>query len=397
MASELTKKRVLLVGDDASVRLTLVALLRGIEVDVFEATDAARGLQSFEAQKPDAVLIDLAMPGRNGLELLEEIKRRAKRTPVIVISGIDKIDDTIEALRRGAWDYLAKPIHDIATLEDAVFGTLEWARTMAHYPKPNESEDFSNEIEKRIRQLEMSRDRLRQTEKLRAIGQLAGGVAHDFNNLLGGISGYAELARLHVEDGSKPAKFLDGIVAMVRSASDLNSKLLSFSRMGPVKVVAFDINEVVRDVVDLISHSFDKKIEVEASVAHPPQFIRADMAQLESALINLAVNARDAMPEGGKLTMGTSRHTIARDERAPDEPPAGQYVRVIVRDTGVGMAPETVEHVFEPFFSTKEGHWTGLGLAVVHSAVEEMGGYIRVESAPGQGTTVALFLPPYSK
>jgi signal transduction histidine kinase len=218
---------------------------------------------------------------------------------------------------------------------------------------------------------------LRQAQKLDAIGRLAGGIAHDFNNLLTAISGYAELAL--AEPGADPVRSeLDEIHAAATRAAGLTRQLLAFSRQQELRLELVDINEIVGEMGGMLQRLIGTHVELVIDMAPGLRPIEADPSQMQQVVLNLAVNARDAMPGGGRVDVRTAN--VERDGR-----PA---VVLSVADTGIGMDAETRERLFEPFFTTKVvGEGTGLGLATVHGIVEQSGGEIEVESEPGRGTT----------
>ena len=243
---------------------------------------------------------------------------------------------------------------------------------------------------------EALQDLLRHAEKMQAIGHLAGGIAHDFNNQLTGIVGYAELLRTGLPPGSRLAGFADRILLATKRAADLTSQLLAFARRGKYLSVPVDIHRTVREVVSLLEHSIDKRITIKAELEASAPVINGDPSQVQSALLNLALNARDAMPEGGTLRFATRLVELDRDacERTGFDLVPGRYVQVAVTDTGVGMEGEVRARIFEPFFTTKPpGRGTGMGLAAVYGTVESHRGAVSVESKPGKGTTFTLFLP----
>jgi two-component system cell cycle sensor histidine kinase/response regulator CckA len=234
---------------------------------------------------------------------------------------------------------------------------------------------------------------LRQAQKLEAIGRLAGGVAHDFNNLLTAILGYTELLLLRL-DPQDPLR-LD--VAEIKAAADraaaLTRQLLAFSRKQVLQPKILDLNGVVRGVEKILRRLLGEDVSVVTTLAEPLPPLQADPGQLEQILLNLAVNARDAMPHGGTLTLRTAAITRVGAGGTPPVPP-GSYVRLQVADTGVGMDSATLAHLFEPFFTTKaSGQGTGLGLATVYGIVQQSGGTISVASTPGAGTTLSVDFP----
>lgn len=243
-----------------------------------------------------------------------------------------------------------------------------------------------------ITERKLLEERLRQTEKLEAIGKLAGGIAHDFNNQLTGIMGYAELLKRQLAD-PRERGYAEAILSIALRAADLAAQLLTFARKGNAIVEPVDLHDIAREVVSILAHSIDRRIRIDQRLDACPSWTMGDPTLLQTALLNLGLNARDAMPGGGTLVIATSVEELPRPGAPPDLA-AGRYVRLDVTDTGVGMSAETQQHLFEPFFTTKErGKGTGLGLAAVYGAVKSHHGAITVRSAPGQGTTFSLHLP----
>lgn len=229
--------------------------------------------------------------------------------------------------------------------------------------------------------------------KMEAIGRLAGGVAHDLNNWLTVIVGYAELM---LDDADQPAlrDGLQEILSASRSATGITRNLLTFSRKQVVQLQTTDLNQVVTDFHQLVGRIIGEQIHVEVDTTKGALPMRADPTQIQQVLMNLAVNARDAMTGGGRLTVRTARVELHERSLTGAQVPPGLYAMVVVGDTGVGMTPDVRERLFEPFFTTKEtGKGTGLGMAVVYGIVKQLGGYITVESAPGAGTTFSMYFP----
>jgi PAS domain S-box-containing protein len=236
---------------------------------------------------------------------------------------------------------------------------------------------------------------LQQAQRLESVGRLAGGVAHDFNNLLTVMKGYLELSLTTLRPDDPLTDNLREVDHAVDSAASLTQQLLAFSRRQVIAPRVLDLNDVVRRALGMLQRVLGEHITVECVAAPDLGHVRFDPAQAEQVLVNLAVNARDAMPEGGRLTIETANVTLdeAYLARHPDAV-AGEYVVLAVSDTGVGMSRETREHAFEPFYTTKlPGHGTGLGLAMIHGAVSQNGGRIEVYSELGHGTSFKIYLP----
>jgi two-component system cell cycle sensor histidine kinase/response regulator CckA len=241
----------------------------------------------------------------------------------------------------------------------------------------------------------MTEAQLRQAQKMEAVGQLAGGVAHDFNNLLLAILGNAELARVSAPPGSEMAEYLVEIDGAGRRAADLTNQLLAFSRRQPFRPVAVDLNQSTKGLMKMLRRLLPENIGIDLIPGHNLATVSADPTQLEQVIVNLCVNARDAMERGGKLTIETENVLINGRycETHPWAKP-GRYVLLSVTDTGIGMTAEVRERAFEPFFTTKGAHrGTGLGLSTVYGIVEQHGGMVHVYSEIGQGTTFKVYLP----
>jgi PAS domain S-box-containing protein len=239
---------------------------------------------------------------------------------------------------------------------------------------------------------------LRQAQKMEAIGQLTGGVAHDFNNLLTVIMGGLDtIRRSKPDDHSRIKRATDMALQGTQRAASLTGRLLAFSRRQPLEPKPLELNALVREMTELLHRTLGERIELEAVMASTLWPIEVDQNQLESAVLNLAVNARDAMPNGGKLTIETANTALDESYSARDtEVIPGQYVMLSVSDSGSGMSHQTLERAFEPFYTTKEvGRGTGLGLSMVYGFVKQSGGHVTLYSEEGQGTTVKLYFPRY--
>ncbi|MBN1799603.1 MAG: PAS domain S-box protein [Spirochaetales bacterium] len=239
-------------------------------------------------------------------------------------------------------------------------------------------------------------ERLLHSEKMEAIGQLAGGIAHDFNNQLSSIVGYIELLQEGVKDRSELVEYTENIMTATKRASDLTAQLLAFARKGKYQTVPVDVHKTIHEVISLLRHSIDKRIVLTTHLHASPPFILGDPTQLQNALLNLALNARDAMPKGGGMTFSTNLVTLNKQfcKQSPFELRPGEYLKIDVIDAGGGMDKETQKHIFEPFFTTKPyGKGTGMGMAAVYGTVKNHKGAIEVLSTVGRGTTIQLYFP----
>jgi nitrogen-specific signal transduction histidine kinase len=238
-------------------------------------------------------------------------------------------------------------------------------------------------------------EQLRQAHRMEAIGQLAGGIAHDFNNLLTAVSGYAELLTEELGPGEPTTEYVTEIAGAARRGADLVRQLLAFARKQQLAPVVADVNAVVASLTPMLSRLIGEHIEVRTNLGEDVGHIEVDRSQFEQAIVNLAVNARDAMPGGGILTIETERVRIVGAEvSAHGEIEPGDYARISVSDTGIGMDGPTRERAFEPFFTTKEpGKGTGLGLATVYGIVHQSRGRVWLYSEPGHGTVFRLHFP----
>ncbi len=236
-------------------------------------------------------------------------------------------------------------------------------------------------------------EQLRQAQKMEAIGTLAGGIAHDFNNILTSIMGFASVIYSELPVDSPLRHDVETIIRSTQRGSELTRQLLTFARRGQVKVYPLNLNDIAREVVSLLERTIDKAIALESHLAEDLAIVEGNAGQLHQMLLNLCLNARDAMPQGGRLIIETQNVTLSEEKaRTELDLEAGQYVLLSVTDTGVGMDAETQQHLFEPFFTTKE-EGRGLGLAIVYGVVRRHGGAIHVYSEPGQGSTFKVYLP----
>jgi len=276
----------------------------------------------------------------------------------------------------------------MAALVVAVLGIAQNALRRANRELEERAEALVNanaELKVQVTERTKAEDQLRQAQKMQALGQLTGGIAHDFNNLLTVIQGSADMLRRAALDDAKRVRFAEAIVQAASRAAALTGQLLAFARRQPLRPEIIDVNELIGGMTDLLDRTLGERIEVRTIISTEACSVEADRAQLESALLNIAVNARDAMAEGGLLTIRTAIF---------DEPQARRMIALSVSDSGTGMDEDTLDRAFEPFFTTKAtGKGTGLGLSQVYGFASQSGGDVRIDSTPGAGTTVTLLLP----
>jgi signal transduction histidine kinase len=327
----------------------------------------------------DVVISDHNMPGFSGDEALKLVKLFDPDLPFIVVSGTRGEEHAVAAMRAGASDFIVKNrLHRLAPVVE---------RELVASGLRAEQRRIGAALEETQRQL-------RESQQLEAIGRLAGGVAHDFNNLVAAILSYADLILRSLPPGDAHRDDVEEIKRAGRHAADLTRQLVAFSRQQVLHKAVLNLNEVIHDELVLIERLVGPAVSVDLRLHPAPWFTKADRAQVEQVLMNLATNARDAMPHGGTLTITTSNVVVPAEASGPQVHVPGQYVRLEVRDTGVGIPVEHRSKIFDPFFTTKEiGKGTGLGLATVYGIVRQSGGSIDVESEIGRGTAFRIHLP----
>jgi signal transduction histidine kinase len=276
----------------------------------------------------------------------------------------------------------------LASLVVAVLGFAQNALRRANVALEERADALAAanaELKVQVQERAKAEDQLRQAQKLQALGQLTGGIAHDFNNLLTVIQGSADMLRRPGLADARKTRFAEAIVQASARAAALTGQLLAFARRQPLRPEVIDVNEMIAGMTELLDRTLGERVQVHTLLADQSCAVEADRAQLESALLNIAVNARDAMPDGGDLNIRTGLR---------DDPDKGPMVALSVSDSGVGMDEETLARAIEPFFTTKSaGKGTGLGLSQVYGFATQSGGDVRIDSTPDGGTTVTLLLP----
>jgi signal transduction histidine kinase len=281
----------------------------------------------------------------------------------------------------------------VATLTVTFLGVL-LARMKNLTRKVNAQIELMKRAEKEKIELQ---EQLHQSQKMEALGQLAGGIAHDLNNILGGISGYSEMISTHFShiDG-KLDKYATAINNACQRAGEMTTNLLAFARKKRFELLPIDIHSLIKNSIQLLQHTIDKRITISLDLTAASFIVIGDSTQLQNSFINLALNSRDAMPEGGELAFYTENIEIDDQftKSRPFQIQKGPYVLIRVSDSGTGMEKETVDRAFDPFFTTKsQGKGTGLGLSIVFGCVKGHGGFIEIDSSPGKGCRMKMYLP----
>lgn len=295
-------------------------------------------------------------------------------------------------------DFVYQPFFDMQGHVQGVFcqGSDVTERVQAEQALRQLTESLEEQIKLRTQELQQAEEALRQAQKMEAVGRLTGGIAHDFNNLLLGIKGSLGLIEKRI--ASNRIQDISRFIALAMSSTDraaaLTHRLLAFSRRQPLAPKAIGINRLVASMEDLLRRTLGENIALELKLCPKLHPILCDPNQLESAILNLAINARDAMPDGGRLTLETLAETLNADKAQALEATPGSYICLSVTDSGVGMTPEVISHAFDPFFTTKPlGQGTGLGLSMVYGFVHQSGGYVKIQSEVNVGTQIILALP----
>ncbi len=238
--------------------------------------------------------------------------------------------------------------------------------------------------------LEQAQQQLLQSQKLEALGQLSGGVAHDFNNMLTAIISNLQLVQGSIDLQGAPRRQIEAAVQAARNGAAVVRQMLVFARKQPIQPSEFNVKDALEEIAALIRRSCHENIRVEMEFSPDAKWVLAEQNNLQTSIINLVLNGCDAMPDGGTLKITTEKRRIAHHDFLPP----GEYVCIIVSDTGTGMTPDVLDHAMEPFFTTKDvGKGTGLGLSTVYGAVRQSGGDVKIKSVPGEGTEVELLLP----
>jgi two-component system cell cycle sensor histidine kinase/response regulator CckA len=371
---------ILLVDDRPDGLLALEAVLDSPDYNLIKADSGEKALLQLVDHEFAVILLDAQMPKMDGFQTASLIKKNAARKdiPIIFVTAIHK--DTFyvyQGYKAGAVDYISKPFDPhILRSKVAVFAEL-FRRNM--------------KIRQAQEELRKKDEELFQARKLEAIGRLAGGVAHDFNNIVTGILGISEELRETFEQGDHRRDDLSEIIKASQRAFSLTRQLLAYARRQVISPEVLDLNSVVLEMLVMLGRLLGEDIRVDTILDPALGAVKADRTYLEQVLVNLGLNARDAMKGGGTITIKTANIDLS-EETSPSgsvQLPPGPYVLLTVSDTGCGMDRDVLEHIFEPFFTTKEvGKGTGLGLATVYGIVKQNGGDIAVRSELQSGTHI---------
>jgi two-component system, cell cycle sensor histidine kinase and response regulator CckA len=363
---------ILLVEDDQShaelIRRAFAQ--RAPDHDLIVVGSVAAAQEYAHDPRLELVIADLMLPDGSGLQLLPGELTTAEH-PIILMTSHGSEEVAVEAMKAGALDYVVKTQESLEDMPHLAMGAMrEWNLI----------------VEKR--ELE---SRILEAQKLAAIGTLAGGVAHDFNNLLMGIQGDASLMLMDVGEESPHYERLKSIEELVRSGADLTRQLLGFARAGKYEVTAVDMVALVLETSELFGRT-KRTVRIHRDFQSESGWVRGDRSQLHQVLLNLYLNAWQAMPAGGDLYLEIETVSLDQEKVGLFQGKPGSYLRIVVRDTGVGIPPENQPRVFEPFYSTK-GAGSGLGLSSTYGIIKGHDGHIEVRSALGAGSTFELLLP----
>ncbi|GEM_PF-983818 len=372
-----TINTLIIEDNEGDVRLFEI-MMRNAENITFVTRNSdsiASALVLIESEEFDIILLDLGLPDSQGLATVSTILKHCGEIPVIVLTGLKNEKMGIEAVRLGAQDYLVKGEINTKLLVRSICYSLE-----------------RKEVELERKSL---RAQLLQAQKIEALGTLASGIAHDFNNILTIIKRNLEAAKEVRHDEKEWAQALDAAEEARKTGSDLVNRLLQFSKPSKTGIVVVSLNQIALDTLTFLKAVIPAYITIEHYLCAEPCRIKADPSTISHIITNLCINARDAMPDGGTLTISTSRETVSEDYcRDHKEAVAGGFCVLKVSDTGTGIPCSIIEQIFEPFFTTKdEGKGTGLGLSIVYSTVKSLGGWIQCKSSEGLGTEFTLYFP----
>jgi|SRR5665213_378986 len=374
--------RALIADDSEDDVFFLLRELRkaGYEL-VYERVSTAPDMKAaLERQTWDIVISDYEMPHFGGFEALQLLKESGHDLPFILVSAVVSEETAVAAMKAGAHDYLMK--RKLARLAPAIERELREAQTRL----------ARKAAEAALRQ---SEEQLRQTQKMEAVGRLAASVSHDFNNILTAILGHSEMLIRQLTADDPRRNNAEQIEKCAQMAATLTKQLLTYSRKQVIAPRVLELNAAILNIEPILRRFIGRDIEFCTALNPDAGHINADPGQIEQVLVNLIVNARDAMPQGGRLTIMTANTSMDENQvKKFHDMRAGDYVMLAISDTGTGMTDEVKTHLFEPFFTTKpHGKGTGLGLATCFGIVKQSNAHIQVHSELGKGTTFKIYFP----
>jgi signal transduction histidine kinase len=408
--SEHDRVNILLVDDQPAKLMSYEVILRELGENLLTASSAQEAFEHLLRHDVAVVLIDVIMPDLDGFELAQMIRAhpRFQTVALIFVSAIALTDiDRIKGYEHGAVDYVPVPVvPDVLRAKVRIFSELfrktrqlerlnvELERRVAERTAElaQANAELEHRVEERTREREMALAQVHEMQKLESLGQLTGGLAHDFNNVLMAVLGNLDLVSRHMPDGVASKSLVNAAIQAAERGATLTKRMLAFARRQELQPEAVNVQRLANTMVEMLRRSLGPVVEIGMEFEDGLALVRVDPNQLELAILNLALNARDAMPDGGRLSLA------ARGERvvagSVQGLATGDYVRLTVSDTGTGMDEATLKRAAEPFFTTKgTGKGTGLGLSMVYGLAAQSGGVIRIQSRLGAGTTVELWLP----
>jgi signal transduction histidine kinase len=374
---------VLLVDDEPSIRLTMGEFLKRAGYSVFSAADY-ESAATFKTEDLDVAVIDINLPGKNGVQLLQQISSAEIYVPVIMITGEPNLSVLPEIVRAGAYDFIAKPITKDVLLN--VVGRAAEKKRLTDEKRRLEQEikRYAEELEMRVAErtaeLVETHQRLVTQERIAALGRAAAQVAHEVKNPLAGLLLYS----LHLKSKAKnfsesEINLVDKIVDTINHLNSRVEQILGFARPVSLTVRSENLNQIINDILDLLRPQLTaNKVEVRLSLGQQPFFVSVDQSSMRGALMNLMLNAIEAMPQGGTLTVAANQ--------------MDETVRLEITDTGQGISEEEVKKILEPFYTTK-AQGLGLGMPYAKRIIDQHGGTISLSSRPGEGTTISVTLP----